>query len=165
MDIPSRYYASSPPSPFALTLAVDTVDADQLRLEVETLRVSLAAETDRCAQMGAEVARLHAALHEASLACGSVHQLRTERDAYKQQLDDYIHFKRAPLEAQLQEANRVVFEQRLQFRSIVDVLAAQRDWVREWALQCQENLRLKERLEQREAGTEVSELRKVLLES
>jgi hypothetical protein len=148
-----------------MLLATECADEDQLRLEVETLRTSLAAESERCAQLGVEVARLHASLHEASLACGSVHQMRVERDLYKQQLDDQLKFKRGPLEARLLEANRVMFEQRLQFRSIVDVLAAQRDWVREWAIQCQENMRLREALERREAGTEVSELRRVLLET
>jgi hypothetical protein len=147
------------------TLWSESADHDQLRLEVENLRASLVAESDRCSQLGAEVARLHASLHEASLACGSVHQMRVERDAYKQQLDDQLKFKRGPLEARLTEANRVLFEQRLQLRSIVDVLAIQKDWVREWAVQYQENMRLRTMLEQREAGVEVNELRKTLLDT
>jgi len=97
--------------------------------------------------------------------CGNADQLKCERDMFKKQLEDQLQFRRAPLEAQLAEANRVLFEQRLQFRSIVDVLASQRDWVCEWAVQCQENLRLQDLLAKREAGTEAAELRRHLLET
>jgi hypothetical protein len=140
------------------------VDGDPLHDEVGTLQSALAAETERTAQLGAEVARLHASLYEANVMCGSVHRLRVERDAYKQKLDDQLQFKSGPLEARLLEANRVVFEQRLQLGSIVDYLAIQRDWVREWAILGQENLHLREKIKKRESGAEVEELRRTLLD-
>ncbi len=147
-------------------------DEELLRNEVDSLKVSLAAEMERSAQLAAENAQLHGALgqasatlNETSMLCSSASQIRQERDMFKRQLDEQLQFKRAPLEAQLVTANRVLFEQRLQFRSIVDVLASQRDWVREWAVQCQENLRLQDLLSKREAGTEVVEMRGQLMDS
>lgn len=135
-----------------------------LHQEVNALRNSLSAEMERTSQLGAEVARLQASLNESRLLCCSAHQLRAERDMYKQRLDDQLQFKRGPLEARLLEANRVVFEQRLQFRGIVDYLAMQRDWVREWAVLGRENMRLRELIEKREAGSEVEELRRALFD-
>jgi hypothetical protein len=144
-------------------LSTDSLDTDLFRQELEALHAaSLSPETDRCALMGAEIARLHASLREAS---SMAQQLRGERDTFKKKLDDQLTFRRGPLEAQLNEAKRALFEQRLQFRSIVDILAAQRDWVREWAIQCQENARLRDQLTAREAGTEVSGLRRELLDA
>jgi hypothetical protein len=146
---------------------------DELRLhtEIESLKESLAAETERTMQLAAEVGRLHGALcrasatlNENSSMCSRVYQIQKDRDVFKKRLEDHLKFKHVPLEAQLAEANRVLFEQRIQFRSIVDVLASQRDWVREWAAQCQENLRLQDLLSKREAGVEVVDLRKQLLE-
>jgi uncharacterized glyoxalase superfamily protein PhnB len=138
------------------------LDEDQLRHEVESLRASLSAETERGVQMGGEIARLNALLCEANATSSD---LLTQRNMFKQQLEDQLKFKRGPLEAQLVDANRALFEQRLQFRSLVDAVAVQRDWVREWALQAQENQRLQDALAHREAGTEVTELRRALLEA
>jgi len=138
------------------------LDEDQLRHEVDSLQSSLSAETERGVQMGGEIARLNARLHEVNAMCSD---LLAQRNMFKQQLDDQIKFKRGPLEAQLVEASRALFEQRLQFRSIVDAVAVQRDWVREWALQAQENQRLRDLITHREAGTEVTELRRALLEA
>lgn len=149
------------PSSF-LILSSDTADVDQLRIEADSLRASLSAESERVAQMGGEIARLGALLHEASVSAAAV---CVERDTFKQQLDDQLKFKRGPLEAQLLDANRALYEQRLQFRSIVDAVAVQRDWLREWALQAQENQRLRDILAHREAGTEVAELRRALLDA
>ena len=150
----------------------DPTEEEFMRNEITTLKASLSTETDRCAQLSAEILRLHVALgrasstlNETSVMCSTVNQIKRERDLFKKQLDDQLQFRRAPLEAQLADANRILFEQRLQFRSIVDVLASQRDWVREWALQCQENMRLQDVLAKRDAGTEVSELQRRLLES
>ena len=147
-------------------------EEELLRNEIASLKTSLATETERCEQLTDEITRLRGALgrassslNETSVLCSNMNQLKNERDMLKKQLDDQIKYKREPLEAQLADANRVLFEQRLQFRSIVDVLASQRDWVREWAVQCQENLRLQDLLSKREAGTEVEELRKHLLET
>ena len=147
-------------------------EEELLQMEIYSLKASLASETERCAQLAAEVGRLHAALNQASIAlnessvmCSNVNQIKGERDLLKRKLDDHLKFRSAPLEAQVAEANRLLLEQRLQFRSIVDVLAAQRDWVREWAIQCQENLRLQEMIERRGAGTEVVEMKRVLLET
>jgi hypothetical protein len=131
--------------------------------EVVALKASLAAETERCVQMGAEIARLNAALYDANVERGGLLQICSERDEYKKQLEEQVRFEREPLEAQLAETKRVLLEQGLQFRSVVDVLASQRDWVREWALQCQENQRLRDRLVRHEAGTEVEALRSQLL--
>jgi hypothetical protein len=138
------------------------LDEDQLRHEVDSLQSSLSAETERGVQMGGEIARLNARLHEVNAMCSD---LLAQRNMFKQQLDDQIKFKRGPLEAQLVEASRALFEQRLQFRSIVDAVAVQRDWVREWALQAQENQRLRDLITYREAGTEATELRRALLEA
>ena len=150
------------PFPALMVLSVESADEDQLRHEVVTLRCLLATESERSTQLSAEVIRLHASLHEACVCLGDV---KMERDAFRRQFEDHHRFNRGPLEARLLEANQVLFEQRLQFRSIVDVLASQRDWVREWAIKCQENLRLQERIERREAGTEVVEMKRVLLET
>ena len=130
--------------------------------EVETLKVSLSAETERCFQMGVEIARLNAALYDANVANDNVLQICNERDEYKEKCEEYGQLKLKPLEAQLAETNRVLLEQRLQFQSVVDVLAYQRDWVREWALQCQENQRLRDRIVRHESGTEVETLRSQL---
>jgi len=138
------------------------LDEDQLRHEVDSLQSSLSAETERGVQMGGEIARLNARLHEVNAMCSD---LLAQRNMFKQQLDDQIKFKRGPLEAQLVEASRALFEQRLQFRSIVDAVAVQRDWVREWALQAQENQRLRDLITYREAGTEATELRRALLDA
>jgi hypothetical protein len=151
---------------------LNPTEEELLHNEIESLKASLASETERCAQLAAEVGRLHAALNQASIAlnessvmCSNVNQIKGERDLLKRKLDDHLKFRSAPLEAQVAEANRLLLEQRLQFRSIVDVLASQRDWVREWAVQCQENLRLQDLLAKREAGTEVEGLRRHLLET
>ena len=149
---------------------LNLTEEELMRHEVGSLRTSLSGETDRCAMLSAEVERLHTALSQASVSLHDTNvmgmaQFRNERDALKTQLEDHIKFKYNPLEAQMVEANRVLFEQRLQFRSLVDILALQRDWVREWALQCQENLRLQDLLAKRDAGTEVVELRRHLMET
>jgi len=157
------------------------MDVVQLRREVDSLRSSLSAETERGVQKGGEIARLSTRLYEVTAMCSD---LLAQRNMFKQQFDDQLKFKRGPLEAQLIEANRALCEQRLQFRRIVDALAVQRDWVREWALQAQENQRLRDVLTRieaggemtelrlrevlthhREAGTEVTELRRALLEA
>jgi hypothetical protein len=127
--------------------------------EVRALKASLTAETERCVQMGAEIARLNAALYDANVERVGLLEICNERDEYKKQLEEQV----PPLEAQLAETKRVLLEQMIQFRSVVDVLATQRDWVREWALQCQENQRLRDRLVRHEAGTEVEALRSQLL--
>jgi chromosome segregation ATPase len=146
-----------------LCLSTDSLDTELFRRELDALHAaSLPPEPDRYAQMGAEIARLHASLREAG---ATVQRLREERDVFKKQLDDQLMFRRGPLEAQLDEAKRALFEQRLQFRSIVDVLAAQRDWVREWAIQCQENARLRDQLTARDEGTEANGLRRELLDA
>lgn len=148
-----------------MSSGANPTEEELLRYENQSLRNLVAAESERCAHLGAEIARLHAALVDANAAYGAAQQLREERDEIKRRLDEQLQFRREPLESQLAEANRVAGEQRLQFRAIVDMLASQRDWVKEWAIQCQENMRLKERLQQREAGTEVIELRRQALES
>ena len=140
---------------------MNPTEEELLRNEVESLKALLSVETERNSILVAEITRLHEAQHQ---TIQSVQQLRNERDAFRKQLEDQLNFRRAPLEAQLTEANRVLAEQRLQFRSMVDVMTAQRDWVREWAVQCQENMRLQDVLAKREAGTEVEELRTLLLD-
>jgi hypothetical protein len=139
-------------------------EEELLHHEMNSLKSSLAAETERVAHMGAEIARLHVVLNETSLACSGMHQVCLERDELQKQVTDHLTFKREPLEAQLADANRALFEQRVQLRSIVDAMAMQRDWMREWAVQCQENMRLRDRLAHREAGTEVEELRRQMLD-
>ena len=147
-----------------MMFSIDNTDNDQLQQEVNTIRAALAAEMERTSQLGAEVARLHASLHEFQVMRGNMLQLRTERDEYKQKLEDQLQFKREPLEARLLEANRVLFEQRLQLRGIVDYLAMQRDWVREWAVLGRENMRLREMMDKRQTGVEVEELRRTLFD-
>jgi hypothetical protein len=171
--------AAATPVPSAATTAANNTSMDAilmssgahpteeelLRYENQSLKTLVSAESERVAHMGAELARLHAALIDANAAYASVQQLREERDELRRRLDEQLQFRREPIESQLAEANRVAGEQRAQFRAIVDMLASQRDWVKEWALQCQENMRLKERLQQRQAGTEVNELRRQALDS
>jgi hypothetical protein len=153
-------------------LLMRSVDEERLMGEVESLKASLATEVERVAQLASENVRMRVALGQASVSlketgvlCSRADQIRQERDMLKRQLDDQLQFRRAPLEAQLANANRILFEQRLQFRGIVDALASQRNWVREWAVQCKENQRLHDLLSKREAGTEVVELRDQLLDT
>ena len=153
---------------FSIT-STDHADGDDdnnthLHQELNALRNSYASEMERTSLLGAEVARLHESLNKASQMCSDVHQLRAERDMYKQKLEDQLQFKRGPLEARLLEANRVLYEQRLQFRGIVDYLSMQRDWVREWAVLGRENMRMREMMEKRESGSETEELRRVLFD-
>ena len=140
---------------------MDITNEALLRHEVESLKAMLSFETERSAHLTAEVARLHEALNQASLALNeasamhrAAQQVKVERDLLQTQL-----------ETQLVEVNRVLYEQRIQFRAIVDVLASQRDWVREWAMKCQENERLQDLLSRREAGTEAADLRRHLQEA
>ena len=151
------------PSSF-LALTADPLDGGLYHHELDPILHPPAPEPEsgRCALLGAEIARLHELLRGAN---ASLKQARSERDMYKAQLDDQLTFRRGPLEAQLNEAKRALFEQRLQFRSIVDILAVQRDWVREWAIQCQENARLRDQLAAREGGTEAEGLRRELLDA
>ena len=153
-------------------LLMRSVDEERLMGEVESLKASLATEVERVAQLASENVRMRVALGQASVSlketgvlCSRADQIRQERDMLKRQLDDQLQFRRAPLEAQLANANRILFEQRLQFRGIVDALASQRNWVREWAVQCKENQRLHDLLSKREAGTEVVEMRGQLLDA
>lgn len=123
---------------------------------------TLDSESIRCSQLGAEIARLHELLRGIS---STLQQALSERDLFRTQLDDQLKFRRGPLEAQLNEAKRALFEQRLQLRSVVDILAVQRDWVREWAIQCQENSRLRDQLAAREGGVEAEGLRRELMDA
>ena len=108
-------------------LSFDATNEELLRREIELLRE----------RSTADIARLTNALKGVIL----------ERDVLHQLLKDEIQFRREPLEALLAETSRSLFEQRQQFRSIVGVMALQRDWGKEWAVQCQENSRLREALE------------------